>query len=101
MLTRLGRYADKTIEYGWLFAAVFTPLFFNVYSSRVFEPDKISTLRSIVLIMTLAWFVKLLEGGAEAYSQSTAETTRGKLGDAARGAAGRVSPRPGFSGPVR
>ncbi len=63
MLTRLGQYADRTIELGWLFAVVFTPLFFNVHSSRVFEPDKISTLRSFVLIMTLAWLIKLLEGG--------------------------------------
>lgn len=63
MLTRLGYYADKILEMGWLGAAVFVPLFFNVYSSRVFEPDKISLLRSLVLVMTAAWIVKLLEGG--------------------------------------
>lgn len=92
LLTRLGRYADKTIELGWLFAAVFTPLYFNVYSVRVFEPDKISTLRSLVLILTLAWIVKLLEGSISAYSQSSATTTRGKLADATRGAAERGLP---------
>jgi tetratricopeptide (TPR) repeat protein len=92
LLTRLGRYADKTLEYGWLFAAVFTPLFFNVYSARVFEPDKISTLRSLVLIMTLAWIVKLLEGGISAYSQSSTTTTGGKLADVTKGMAERGLP---------
>ena len=51
MPTRLGYYADKAVEWGWLLVAVFAPLFFNVYSSRVFEPDKITTIRSIVLLM--------------------------------------------------
>ena len=92
MLTRLGRYADRTIELGWLFAVVFTPLYFNVYSSRVFEPDKISTLRSLVLIMTLAWIIKLLEGGVSAYAQSSATTVSGKLLDTAQGAAERGLP---------
>src|SRR5205814_2129095 len=44
-----------------LAAVVFTPLYFNVYSSRVFEPDKISMLRNIVLLMVLAWLIKLSE----------------------------------------
>lgn len=73
MLTRLGYYADKIVEMGWLAAAVFVPLFFNVYSSRVFEPDKISLLRSLVLVMTAAWIVKLLEGGYRAMTQRSAD----------------------------
>ncbi len=87
MLTRLGHYADKTIELGWLAAAVLAPLFFNVYSSRVFEPDKISLIRSVVLIMLAAWIIKLLEGGVRAYSQSTAPTRTGKVVAATQGAA--------------
>ena len=62
MQSKLGLICDRIIEAGWLAAAVFTPLYFNVYSSRVFEPDKISMLRNIVLMMTIAWFVKLIEG---------------------------------------
>jgi len=50
------------LEWGWLAALMFTPLFFNVYSSRVFEPDKLSMLRSIVLVMAVAWAIKVLEG---------------------------------------
>ena len=57
---------------GWLAAAVLVPLFFNVYSSRVFEPDKISLLRSIALIMAVAWLVKLFEGGFRALAKSGA-----------------------------
>jgi len=77
--TRLGFYADKVIEWGWLAIAVFAPLFFNVYSSRVFEPDKITTVRSFVLIMVVAWLVKLGESGWRGASQSEATTRSGKV----------------------
>ncbi|MDQ2806154.1 MAG: O-antigen ligase family protein, partial [Chloroflexota bacterium] len=66
MQSKLSLICDRVIEAGWLAAAVFTPLYFNVYSSRVFEPDKISLLRNIVLMMTLAWFIKLIEGALAA-----------------------------------
>jgi tetratricopeptide (TPR) repeat protein/O-antigen ligase len=69
--TRLSLVCDRIIEAGWLAAAIVVPLFFNVYSSRVFEPDKLSLLRSIALVMASAWVVKFLEqrlssGGASA-----------------------------------
>ena len=92
MQTRLGQIADKIIEYGWLAAAIFAPLFFNVYSSRVFEPDKISTLRSLVLVMALAWLIKALEGGVRAYRESPAETRMGRVQAAVGGAAERGMP---------
>ncbi len=83
MQTRLGYYADKVIEWGWLACAVFAPLFFNVYSSRVFEPDKITTIRSFVLIMVVAWLVKLSESGWRGASRSQATTRSGKVAAAA------------------
>ena len=61
--SKIQNYCESTIEACWLAALVVTPLFFNVYSSRVFEPDKISLLRSIALVMLLAYLVKLLDGG--------------------------------------
>jgi len=61
MATKLSALCDRIIEAGWLAALVTTPLFFNVHSSRIFEPDKIVLLRSIALIMVLAWMVKGLE----------------------------------------
>ncbi len=62
MPTRLGRYCEAVIETGWLGAIILVPLFFNVYSARVFEPDKLTLLRSIVLVMTAAWAVKVVDG---------------------------------------
>ena len=46
------------MEAGWLVAVIITPLFFNVYSSRVFEPDKVALLRSLARVMLAAWVVK-------------------------------------------
>jgi tetratricopeptide (TPR) repeat protein len=63
MQTRLSAFCDKVIEAGWLVAIIVVPLFFNVYSSRVFEPDKLTLLRSIVLVMITAWLIRLIEQG--------------------------------------
>jgi len=61
MQTRLSRFCGHIIEAGWLTAVVVVPLFFNVYSSRVFEPDKLTLLRSIALVMVTAWLIKTVE----------------------------------------
>ena len=63
MPNRLSRYCDGVIEAGWLLALIVTPLFFNVYSSRVFEPDKIALLRSLALIVLAAWLIKIIQEG--------------------------------------
>ncbi|PJF48189.1 MAG: hypothetical protein D6709_03815 [Chloroflexi bacterium] len=59
--SRLSIWCDRLIEAGWLAAIIVVPLFFNIYSSRVFEPDKLTTLRSIALVMAMAWVVKWIE----------------------------------------
>lgn len=61
--TKLDYWCESIIEAGWLAALVVAPMFFNVFSSRVFEPDKISLVRSIALVMLLAWLVKLVNSG--------------------------------------
>ena len=63
MVTRLSRICDAIIEAGWLAALIVTPLFFNTFSNRVFEPDKLHLLRSIALVMAVAWLVQLLDNG--------------------------------------
>ena len=63
MTTKLSRFCEAIIEAGWLAALIYVPLFFNVHSSRVFEPDKISVLRSIALVMVIAWLIKVLNDG--------------------------------------
>ena len=64
MQTKLSVFCDKLIEAGWLAAIITAPLFFNIYSSRTFEPDKLTLLRSIALVMAAAWIVKVLETGS-------------------------------------
>jgi tetratricopeptide (TPR) repeat protein len=63
MQTKLSRICEAIIEAGWLAALIATPLFFNTSSSRVFEPDKLHLLRSIALVMAVAWIVQLLDTG--------------------------------------
>jgi tetratricopeptide (TPR) repeat protein/O-antigen ligase len=59
-------FCDRVIEAGWLAAVAVVPTFFNVYSSRVFEPDKITLLRSIAVLMSVAWLIKMIERGFRA-----------------------------------
>ncbi len=59
--SRLSVWCDRVIEMAWLAAIIVVPLFFNIYSSRVFEPDKLTTLRSIAIVACVAWLVKWLE----------------------------------------
>ncbi len=63
MSTKLSRYADGLMEAAWLAALIVVPLFFNIYSSRIFEPDKITLLRTLALVILAAWLVKLVEEG--------------------------------------
>ncbi len=56
-----ARFAGGTLEAGWLCALIVSPLFFNIHSSRFFEPDKVLVLRSIACLMLLAWVILGLE----------------------------------------
>ncbi|MFQ5578768.1 MAG: hypothetical protein ACE5G8_17460, partial [Anaerolineae bacterium] len=71
MATKLSLFCTKLIEAGWLAAVVAIPLFFNIYTARTFEPDKLTLLRSIAGIMVLAWLIKVMEEGAEAAGEGT------------------------------
>ena len=61
--TALERSCEALIEACWLAALVTVPLFFNVYSGRIFEPDKVALLRLLTTVMTAAWLAKVLAGG--------------------------------------
>jgi tetratricopeptide (TPR) repeat protein len=61
--TKLSLLCEKVIEAGWLAALILVPLFFNIYSARTFEPDKLTLMRSIALVMALAWLIKVAETG--------------------------------------
>ncbi|HEX9373654.1 MAG TPA: hypothetical protein VF897_21750 [Roseiflexaceae bacterium] len=59
--TNIAVWCERIIEGGWLLALVFIPGYFNLYSSRHFEPDKATSLRAIVLIMATAGIIRALE----------------------------------------
>ena len=57
-------------------ALIVTPLFFNTFSNRVFEPDKLHLLRSIALVMAVAWLIHLLDSGFRGQSGGPSPWTR-------------------------
>jgi tetratricopeptide (TPR) repeat protein/O-antigen ligase len=61
MRSRLSILGDAVMETAWLAALMVAPLFFNIYSQRVFEPDKISLVRSLALVAFVAWLVRTVE----------------------------------------
>src|ERR1700694_1259017 len=74
MPNRLSRFCDGVMEATWLLGLVVTPLFFDIFSSRVFEPDKITLLRSLALAALAAWLIKLISEGGPRF-----DPARGKL----------------------
>ncbi len=61
MGSKVTRWCEGFIEAGWLAALVIAPLFFNIHSERVFEPDKLTLVRSIALMMSVAWVVRFID----------------------------------------
>ncbi|MFQ5422272.1 MAG: hypothetical protein ACE5EY_18145, partial [Anaerolineae bacterium] len=61
MNSKLSIWCDRLLEMGWLSAIVAVPLFFNIHSDRVFEPDKLTLLRSIAVLMIIVWLVKMVD----------------------------------------
>ena len=61
MDSKLSRLCDGLLEAGWLAAVISVPLFFNIHSERVFEPDKLTLLRSIAIFMLLVSIVKFVD----------------------------------------
>jgi Tfp pilus assembly protein PilF len=59
--SKLSRLCDGLLEAGWLAAIIAVPLFFNIHSERVFEPDKLTLLRSIAIFMATIWIVKSVD----------------------------------------
>lgn len=55
--SRLASFCEKFIQVSWLIALITAPLYFNIYSSRVFEPDKIVLIRTLALAMGAMWLI--------------------------------------------
>jgi len=67
--TKLSRFSEGIMEAVWLASVIIAPVFFNVYSSRIFEPDKITLLRSLALVILAAWLIKLIDEGGFRWDQ--------------------------------
>ncbi len=77
--TTIALWCERIIEAGWLFALVFIPSYFNLLSSRHFEPDKATSLRAIVLIMVAAGIIRALELRSHAPARADAAPPGGLL----------------------
>lgn len=59
--SRMTRWTTYALEAGWLLAVALVPLYFNLLSARHFEPDKISVLRGLVLLMAAVALIRAAE----------------------------------------
>jgi O-antigen ligase len=66
--SRTRRFADDfgaaVTEATWLVAMICLPIYFNIYSSRTFEPDKVALLKILAAVAAAAWLGRILAGGA-------------------------------------
>ena len=75
MPTKLSRFCLGVMEAAWLAAVSVVPIFFNIYSSRIFEPDKITILRSLALLTLAAWVIKLVDEGDINWKANSKDTS--------------------------
>ncbi len=66
MPSKLQVCCEAIMEACWLAAAVAVPLFFNISSVQVFEPDKVLVLKLLAVFSAAAWVVKWIEARAAA-----------------------------------
>ncbi len=67
MNTKLSILCDKFIEAGWLAALILTPLYMNIYTHRMFEPDKSTIIRCLALLMLAFYITKIVDNLATKY----------------------------------
>jgi tetratricopeptide (TPR) repeat protein len=58
MSSKLQSYCEAVVESSWLAAVIIIPLFFNISSAEVFEPDKMLMLKFLALICGTAMLLK-------------------------------------------
>jgi tetratricopeptide (TPR) repeat protein len=61
--SKLTIWCDYLLEFSWLLTLIISPLFFNIHSDRVFEPDKITLIRSLAVFMVAVWLIKFVDSG--------------------------------------
>lgn len=58
----LGGLATAVVEACWLVALATVPVYFNLYSERSFDADKVALLKVLVVVLATAWAVVALTG---------------------------------------
>ncbi len=66
---RLPALCEGVMEACWLAALAVLPLFFNVYSARIFDPDKTGLMRSLALVALAALLLKSIVVRSEGESR--------------------------------
>ncbi|MGI6367106.1 MAG: O-antigen ligase family protein [Anaerolineae bacterium] len=79
MSERLRISIAQVLEQLWLLAMVVLPLFFNVHSFRVFEPDKIAIFRSLATLMALLAALSMLTDASAGRLHTLAQRLRRSL----------------------
>ncbi|MEI7772088.1 MAG: hypothetical protein WCI67_18990, partial [Chloroflexales bacterium] len=59
--TTISRWCERIIEACWVLALTLVPIYFNLFTARHFEPDKATTLRSLVLIAAAMGLIRAIE----------------------------------------
>ena len=59
-----GDLGAAVVEAAWLLAVTCVPVYFNIYSSRSFEPDKVAVLTVLAGVIAAAWLARVLAGGS-------------------------------------
>jgi len=70
MNTKLSILCDKFIEAGWLAALILAPLYMNIYTHRMFEPDKSTIIRCLALLMLAFYITKIVDNAITKYRSS-------------------------------
>jgi tetratricopeptide (TPR) repeat protein len=63
MQSKLQLFCKAIVEAVWLAAAAVIPLFFNIYSFRIFELQKMCLLRFLVIVSSTAWLLAQVDAG--------------------------------------
>lgn len=52
------RFCEALVESGWLVCLIVVPLYLNLLSTTVFEPDKLAIFRTVAAVMGAVWTVR-------------------------------------------
>jgi len=79
MKSKLQIWCEALMEAGWLMALVSVPLFFNLSSSRMFDPDKLYVLYFLTILSGAAWLLKWTDLKLGASRKDTEDVAHGTL----------------------